>query len=63
MEHKVLDDMDVSYNLDSTYGDPNPQPNIYFNLKNSLKLHYGLMKKLEMRGNVIESGKYPVIYN
>ena len=63
-EHPSLNYMGVSYSSNiSTLGDPNPQPNIYFNLKNSLKLDYGLMKKLEMRGNVIKSGKYPVIYN
>ncbi|RZS99202.1 hypothetical protein [Aquimarina brevivitae] len=62
-EHPAIKDMAVSYNLDYVSGEPNPQPNIYFKLKNNIKLDPEMSKMLNTGLNLIKSGKYPVIYN
>ncbi|WP_299213269.1 hypothetical protein [uncultured Aquimarina sp.] len=44
------------------YGDPTPQPSVFY-LEKKIVLDGAVAKKLGLRGNVIEPGKYPVIFN
>jgi len=44
------------------YGDPNPQPSIFY-LEKEIVLNSKVAKKLGLRGNSIQPGKYPILFN
>lgn len=44
------------------YGDPNPQPSIFY-LEKEIALDRDVAKKLGLRGNSIQAGKYPIVFN
>ncbi|PKV48952.1 hypothetical protein ATE84_0968 [Aquimarina sp. MAR_2010_214] len=48
--------------MNINYGDPMPQPNIFY-LEENLTLDCSFAKELGLEGNIIKSGKYPLIFN
>ena len=50
------------YKENQMMGEPNPQPNVYY-VNNEIMFDKDVAKKIGLGGTVIESGKYPIIYN
>ncbi|WP_103068930.1 hypothetical protein [Aquimarina sediminis] len=51
-----------NYLMTMNYGDSMPQSSI-FHLKNRLTLDESYLKELGLKGNVVEAGKYPIVFN
>lgn len=50
------------YKVNQMMGEPNPQPNIYY-LENEIIFAESFAKEMGLEGQIIEPGKYPILYN